>query len=60
MSTGVVTGATFDLAGSSGIQLGKHDDRNVKNSLRGSCHTLGVKHLPRHLGGILLPGLISF
>ncbi|WP_410198480.1 transposase [Aeromonas caviae] len=22
---------------------------NVKNSLRGSCHTLGAKHLPRHL-----------
>ncbi|WP_369010073.1 transposase, partial [Aeromonas caviae] len=22
---------------------------NVKNSLRGSCHKLGAKHLPRHL-----------
>lgn len=22
---------------------------NVKNSLRGSCHTIGAKHLPRHL-----------
>ncbi|MFT4787495.1 MAG: hypothetical protein ACJAUL_000454 [Paraglaciecola sp.] len=22
---------------------------NLKNSLRGSCHSIGVKHLPRHL-----------
>ncbi len=23
--------------------------RGLKNSLRGSCHKLGAKHLPRHL-----------
>jgi hypothetical protein len=22
---------------------------NVKNALRGSCHAIGAKHLPRHL-----------
>jgi hypothetical protein len=22
---------------------------NVKNALRGSCHVIGAKHLPRHL-----------
>ena len=27
----------------------KHGNGNVKNSLRGSCHKLGAKHLPRHL-----------
>ncbi len=30
------------------VQL-RRNTQNVKNSLRGSCHTLGAKHLPRHL-----------
>ena len=49
MSTWVLSPGQPGLAGSSGIQLGKHDDRKCENSLRGSCHTLGAKHLPRHL-----------
>ncbi|MGU5527762.1 hypothetical protein ACV1EF_20060, partial [Aeromonas hydrophila] len=37
----------FTLAGMA-VQL-RRNTQNVKNSLRGSCHTLGAKHLPRHL-----------
>ena len=39
MSTWVLSPGQPGLAGSSGIQLGKHDDRKCENSLRGSCHT---------------------
>ena len=42
MSTWVLSPGQPGLAGSSGIQLGKHDDRKCEKLAAGSCHTLGA------------------
>ena len=47
---GVVTGGNLDLLGLNHPAFNWVNPMtgNVKNSLRGSCHTRGAKHLPRH------------
>ncbi|WP_376869163.1 transposase [Aeromonas veronii] len=46
---GVVTGGNLDWLDHPAFNWVNTMIGNVKNSLRGSCHTLGAKHLPRHL-----------
>ncbi|ONF99814.1 DDE transposase [Aeromonas hydrophila] len=46
---GVVTGGNLDLLDHPAFNWVNTMIGNVKNSLRGSCHKLGAKHLPRHL-----------
>ncbi len=45
----VVTGSNLDLLEHPAFSWVNTMIGNVKNSLRGSCHMLGVKHIPRHL-----------
>ncbi len=46
---GFVTGGNLDLLDHKAFNWVNTMIGNVKNSLRGSCHKLGAKHLPRHL-----------
>lgn len=45
---GVVTGGDLDLLEHPAFNWVNTMIGNVKNSLPGSCHTLGEKHIPRH------------
>lgn len=46
---GVVMGGNLDLLEHPAFNWVNTMIGNVKNSLRGSCHALGTKHIPRHL-----------
>ena len=45
----VVTGGNLDMLDHPNFKWVNTMIGNVKNSLRGSCHSIGAKHLPRHL-----------
>ena len=45
----IVTGGNLDWLDHPAFNWVNTMIGNVKNSLRGCCHTLGAKHLPRHL-----------
>ena len=47
---GVVTGGNLNLMDHPAFKWVNVMIGNVKNSLKGSCHHIGAKHLPRHLG----------
>ncbi len=46
---GFVTGGNLDLLDHKAFNWVNTMIGNVKNSLHGSCHAIGAKHLPRHL-----------
>ncbi len=46
---GFVTGGDLELLDHKAFNWVNTMIGNVKNSLRGSCHAIGAKHLPRHL-----------
>ncbi len=46
---GIVTGGRLELLDHKAFNWVNTMIGNVKNSLRGSCHAIGAKHLPRHL-----------